>query len=77
MAYSEALRAEIEEVKRTAFVNSDTTTDAEAVGVLLARATEWDGLEILRIAQYGLEDANFHHESGIVSDLADRVEKDS
>lgn len=61
-------------VKENSFIKGYTATDAEALGILIARFFQWDGLAILRAAQYALEDANFHGESAKVSDMADTIE---
>ena len=61
-------------VKQASFVRGYKATDAEALGLLIARFFKWDGLAILRAAQYALEDANFHAESAKVAAMADEVE---
>jgi hypothetical protein len=72
--FGDAVRAEIERVKKDSFVDGYQATDAEALGIALAGFFSWDGLEILRTAQYALEDANFHTESAIVGEMAEHVE---
>jgi len=69
------LRSEIELVKNESFVEDYKATDAEAMGLVIAKFFAWDGLDILRTAQFALEDANFHAESAAVSDMADKIEK--
>lgn len=64
-------------IKENSFVKDYKATDPEALGLLIARFFHWDGLSILRAAQYALEDANFHGESAKVSDMADAVENGS
>jgi len=44
-------------IKRDSFVDGYEATDAEAFGLLLAHHFQWDGIEILKAAGYGLEDA--------------------
>lgn len=72
--FADALRAEIERVKKDSFVEGYQAADEEAMGLILSHFTRWDGLAILRAAQYGLEDANFHTESAIVGRMAEHVE---
>jgi hypothetical protein len=61
-------------VKQTAFVKGHQATDPEALGLLIARFFQWDGLSVLRAAQYALEDANFNAESAQVSAMADAID---
>jgi hypothetical protein len=68
------LQAELERVKRESFAEGYQATDEEALGIVLSRFFQWDGLSLLRTAQYALEDANFHTESGAVAEMADAVE---
>jgi hypothetical protein len=65
---------EMDAVVRKMKKSEGARDDAEAVGLATARYFGWDGLQILRAAQYALEDANFHTEAGEVSDMADAVE---
>lgn len=67
-----AIVNQLRRIKRTHFSTGYQATDEQAFGLLLAQYATHDGLFILRAAQYALEDANFHTESGIVSDLADQ-----
>lgn len=65
-----------EQVKRDSFADGYAATDAEAMGIALARWSKWDGLELLRTLQYALEDANFHTESAAAEAMADKIEND-
>lgn len=49
-------------------------TDAEALGVMIAKYFEWDGIRILDAFQAALEDANFHSVSEKVTSI--REEED-
>ena len=62
-------------IQETSFVDGYTATDSQAMGMLLTRFSEYDGLSILRAAQYALEDANFHGESAKVAGMADAIEE--
>jgi hypothetical protein len=61
-------------IKRTHFTPGCQATDEQAFGLLLAAYATHDGLFILRAAQYALEDANFHAESGEVAAMADKYD---
>ena len=74
-AERQLLAAMVASIKETAFAKEYKATDAEAVGILISRFFQWDGLAILRAAQYALEDANFHSESAKVSTMADAVDQ--
>ena len=50
-------------------------TDAECLGILIAKFFEWDGTEILRAASAGLTDANYHEESAAVDKLLENCVK--
>lgn len=71
--FNRQMRAEVERVKQESFVAGYQASDEEALGIVLARFFGWDGLALLRTAQYALEDANFHTESGAVGEMADAV----
>lgn len=71
-----ALRSQISMVKRISFTPSYPATDAEALGLIVSNFFQQDGLAILRTAQYALEDANLHGQSGEVAAWADELEKE-
>jgi len=58
--------AKIKEVianeKEKAFVASYEASDAEAMGLVIAKGLEWDGKQIIEACCYALEDANYHIE---------------
>lgn len=70
------IRKALPQLKREAYVAdyAPHATDAEVVGLLLATLFDWHGLDIMRAAASGLEDANFHHEAGILFDLIKKEE---
>ena len=72
-AFAAAVRTEIARVKAENFVPGYDATDEEALGIALSQFFEWDGYALLKTAQYALEDANFHTESGQVADMAHKV----
>ena len=63
------LRAELERIKKDSFVDTYQASDTEAMGLLLSRFYQWDGIDIMEAAKYALEDANFHTESGQLADM--------
>ena len=72
--FAAAVRAEVDRVRAESFVPGYAATDPEALGVALAHYFQWDGLALLRTAQYALEDANYHTESALVGRMAEHVE---
>lgn len=66
----------IELVKANSFVAGYEATDEEALGIILSKTTQWDGLAILESAHYGLEDANFHKEASTLEDMATELKKE-
>jgi hypothetical protein len=50
-------------IKKESFVAGYEATDFEAMGLLVSKYFEWDGLEILESTYCALEDANFHREN--------------
>jgi hypothetical protein len=69
------IQAILDDIKRASFVDGYQATDAEAFGLLLARHFQWDGIEIMKAAAAGLEDANFHTEAGQLSEMAEQAER--
>lgn len=49
-------------VKETAYVdpNDPRVTDADALGIIVAKYLKWDGGDIMETMFSALEDANFH-----------------
>ena len=68
------VRSLLHDIKRDSFTAGYTASDEEAMGLLVSKFFEWDGVAIARTAEYALEDANFHTESGILGDMAGRLE---
>lgn len=46
--------------KETAFVNPETATDEEALGILISQFAKWDGQKIFDVSYNAFEDSNFH-----------------
>ena len=44
----------------------DKASDAEVLGLIIARYWEWDGLQILETSKEALEDANFHTAASVI-----------
>lgn len=72
-AHYPALRKLIDERKQEHFTDPSKASDAEALGVIISVFFEWDGIQILEAFEAALEDANFHTEAGLVSDMLTRV----
>lgn len=68
-----ALRPIIETARKAIYTleYQDKATDAEILGVILAKFFEWDGTKILATAVSGLEDANYHSDASEVQKLLD------
>ena len=49
-------------VRQTAYVdpNDPRATDADVLGIIVAKYLKWDGADIMETMQSALEDANFH-----------------
>ena len=54
-------------IKEKAFVKGYKATDAEALGLVVSKFTQWDAGSILAVTSEALEDANF-------DDLAQKVD---
>lgn len=54
-------------IKEKAFVDGYKATDAEALGLVVSKFTQWDAGSILAVTSEALEDANF-------DDLAQKVD---
>jgi len=52
----------------------DKITNADALGVLIARYFKWDGTQILDCLQSALEDANFHSINEEITNLREKEE---
>jgi len=50
----------IQLVKEKAFINPDQATDADALGIIVAKYLKWDGADIIETMFSALEDANYH-----------------
>lgn len=72
----EGLRPLIDRIKQETFSPEyrDKVTDEIALGVLISKFFEWDGVAVLRVAERGLEDCNFHKVGEKVKILADSIE---
>ena len=50
----------IQLVKEKAFTNPDQITDADALGIIVAKYLKWNGADIMKTMHSALEDANYH-----------------
>lgn len=69
----DAVQVVLDHIKRTSFVKDYTATNEEAMGLLVSKFFEWDGVAILKSASYALEDANFHTESAVIDELVNKL----
>ncbi len=70
----EAVKALLEAIKKESFVSGYIATDEEAMGLLVSKYFEWDGLKILKTTYNALEDANFHTENEHIQQMIDKLE---
>lgn len=69
------LKPLIDRIRKETFIDGSKATDADCLGILLAKYFQWDGFEILKTASAGLEDANFHSENAIIQAMISKSEK--
>ena len=55
-------------------LSKGSNPDPQQLGIEIARAYDWDGVEIFRAALAALEDANFHRVSRELIDAWERIE---
>lgn len=63
----------LKEIKSESFVKGYEATDADAMGLLISKFFNYDGMQILQTSQMALEDANFHKEAYTVETMIDRI----
>ncbi len=66
----------LDAIKVESFTNPQNATNEEAMGLLVSKFFEWDGVSILEASKEALEDANYHTESGLVSDMLEKYGDD-
>lgn len=64
----------LEEIKRDCFSPDYEASDTEAMGLLLSHVFDYDGADILRVAEAALEDSNFHAEAAALGEARQRLE---
>lgn len=71
----EAIKTILDAIKQESFVEGyrAKATDAEAMGLLISKYFEWNGLEILAASADALEDANFHTEAAAVREMLEKL----
>ena len=60
MTISEKLKVLIEEQKNQSFINPETATDSDALGIIISQYFEWDSKGIFESSYSAFEDSNFH-----------------
>jgi hypothetical protein len=71
----QAIKEILEKIKQESFVSGYKATDEEAMGLLVSKYFEWDGLNILKVTYNALEDANFHTDNKKIREMIDILEK--
>lgn len=71
------IQAIIQDIKKECFVPEyqDKATDAEAMGLLVSKFFEWDGLQIMEAFTEALTDANFHTEAQQVQEMIEKIKE--
>ncbi len=59
----------LDHIKSVSFVKGYKATNEEAMGLLLSKYFEWDGVKIMKASAEGLTDANFHIEARQVEEM--------
>jgi hypothetical protein len=67
------IEQEIKKIRKTAFNVDYRPTEAQILGLWLARHFNWDGLEILKTYYEALEDSNFHEENKTIDQLIKKM----
>lgn len=70
----EMLKFALERIRKESFVEGYAATDEECFGLLVSKFCEWNGLAILKIMGYALEDSNFHAINEKVQEWIEGVE---
>ena len=60
-------------IKKNSFTDDYNATDSEALGMLVSKVLEWDGLQILETLGFALENANFHSENAQVQEMITKL----
>ena len=72
--YDLILKLLIKEKKTTAFVEGYDASDAETLGLLIARHFKWDGERIYQTMFNAFQDANYHAINREMSELWKRMD---
>jgi hypothetical protein len=67
----EQIKQILEQIKKESFVEGYIATDEEAMGLLLSKYFEWDGIQCLEAVSSALEDCNFHTENAKIRKMID------
>ncbi len=72
----ETIQTILDAIKVESFINPQNVSDAEAMGLLVSKFFSWDGVAVLEASEKALEDANFHAEAALVSDMLEKYDND-
>lgn len=67
------IREVLEEIKQESFVKGYEASDVEAMGLLVSKYFDWNGIAILDTASYACEDANFHTEASKIGEMINHI----
>ena len=69
MADITKFKESIQEAKKEIFIEPETASNLEALGIITSAYCEWDGRKILEVLASALEDANYHSECLLISKM--------
>ncbi len=69
-----SLQTLIESIRKNTFIEGYHATDAECLGIALARYFRGNGLQILKTTYSALEDVNFHTENLKIAEMIVQLE---
>ena len=69
-----SLQSLIESIRKNTFIESYHATDAECLGIAIARYFRGNGLEILKTTYSALEDVNFHTANLKIAEMISSLE---
>jgi hypothetical protein len=65
----------LQQIKESAYVEGYNATDEEAMGLVISKYFEWDGISILKASARAVEDANYHSEASAIYKMVEALEK--
>jgi hypothetical protein len=65
------LKQVVETIAAECFTDGYRASVEECLGLALSKYLEWDGVKLMQVASFALEDANYHTEAGLMHSLAE------